>query len=284
GLRVANAAYLEAMRIPLIRGRWFTEGDMSPVAGPIVINRTLAERYWPGKDPLGHRISFFKSAAGRSDFGTPVEGTVVGVVADVRQFGLDQPSDAAIYLPHTVNPWGHISLVVRTAVPPSSLLEPVRRALLAEEPELVLTGLNTMDDLVSGSLAPREFLTVLVGVFAAAALGLATIGLYGVLSRLVRARQREIGIRRAVGADERSIMALVLREGMIAVATGAGGGLLLSIGLARALTSLLFGVTPGDSLAYIAALALLVTVALLACLIPARRAARIDPTIALSSE
>jgi putative ABC transport system permease protein len=284
GLRVANPSYLEAMRIPVMRGRWFADADMTPVAGPIVINRSLAERYWPGKDPLGHRISFFKSAAGRSDFGVPVEGTVVGVVADVRQFGLDQPSDPAIYLPYTVNPWGHIFLTVRTAVPPASLFEPVRRALLAEEPGLILTGLGTMDQLVSGSLAPREFLTLLVGVFAAAALGLATIGLYGVLSRLVRARQREIGIRRAVGADERSIMALVLREGMIAVATGAAGGLLLSLALSRALASLLFGVTPGDSLTWLLALTLLVTVALLACLVPARRAARIDPTVALSSE
>jgi putative ABC transport system permease protein len=284
GLRVANPAYLDAMRIPLIRGRWFTQDDMSPVAGPIVINRTLAERYWPGKDPLGHRISFFKSAAGRSDFGTPVEGTIVGVVADVRQFGLGQPSDAAIYLPYTVNPWGHISLAVRSGVPPASLVEPVRRALLAEDPDLVLTSLLTMDDLVSGSVAPREFLTVLVGVFAAAALGLATIGLYGVLSRLVRSRQREIGIRRAVGADQRSIMGLVLREGMIAVVIGAGGGLLLSLALTRALSSVLFGVTAGDVLTYLAALGVLGVVALIACLIPARRAARIDPTVALSSE
>ncbi|HWA56037.1 MAG TPA: ABC transporter permease [Gemmatimonadales bacterium] len=284
GLRVANPAYLEAMRVPLLKGRWFTAADMGAAAGPIVINRRLAERYWPGKDPIGHRISFYKAAAGRADFGEPVEGTVVGVVGDVRQFGLDRPSDAAIYLPYTVNPWGHIFLTVRASVAPGSLLEPLRRTLLAEDPDLVLTTLTTMDDLVSGSLAPREFLTLLVGIFAAAALGLATIGLYGVLSRLVRSREREIGIRRAVGADEVVIMRLVFREGMGAVLAGSAAGMLLAAILGRALASVLFGVTPGDLPTYLAALALLLAVALLACYLPARRAARIDPTVALSSE
>jgi len=284
GLRVANPAYLESMGIPLLKGRWFTESDMSPSAGPVVINRSLAERYWPGKDPLGHRVSFFKSASGRSDFGQKVEGTVVGVVADVRQFALDQPSDAAIYLPYTVNPWGHIFLTVRTAVEPESLLEPVRRALLAEEPELVITQLRTMGDVVSGSLASREFLTLLVGVFAGAALGLATIGLYGVLSRLVRAREREIGIRRAIGADRPAILGLVLREGMTAVVAGSAVGVGAAFLLGRALASQLFGVTGADLPTYLAALGVLHAVAFLACYLPARRAAGIDPTVALSAD
>ena len=152
------------------------------------------------------------------------------------------------------------------------------------DPDLVLTSLSTMDDLVAGSLAPREFLTLLVGIFAAAALGLASIGLYGVLSRLVRAREREIGIRRAVGADARSIMRLVLREGMTSVVAGAAAGLLLAGLLGRALGSVLFGVTPGDLPTYLVALALLLAVALVACYLPARRAARVDPTVALSSD
>ena len=284
GLRVANQSYLEAMRIPLLKGRWFTESEMTKAGGgPVVINRALAERYWPGKDPLGHRVSFFKGAAGRADFGQPVDGTVVGVVGD-GQFGLELPSDAAIYLPYTVNPWGHIFLTVRTAVDPRSLLEPVRRALLAEEPELVLTELRTMDEVVSGSLAARQFVTLLVGVFAAAALGLATIGLYGVLSRLVRAREREIGIRRAIGADGPAILRLVLREGMTAVVAGSAAGVVAALLLGRALASQLFGVTAADLPTYLAALGLLHAVALLACYLPARRAAGIDPTVALASD
>jgi predicted permease len=284
GLRVANQPYLESMGIPMIRGRWFTEADMSGTAGPVVINRALAERYWPGKDPLGHQVSFFKSAAGRSDFGQPIEGTVVGVVSDVRQFGLDQPSDPAIYLPYTVNPWGHIFLTVRTAVDPETLLEPVRRALLSEESELVLTGVQPMNQVVSSSLAPREFLTLLVAVFAAAALGLATIGLYGVLSRLVRAREREIGIRRAVGADRGAILALVLKEGMVSVGVGALAGVVAALLMGRLFANLLFGVTAADLLTYLVALGLLHGVAFLACYLPARRAADIDPTVALSGE
>lgn len=284
GLRVANQAYLESMQVPLIRGRWFSESEMSNSAGPIVINKTMADKYWPGKDPLGHQVSFFKSAAGRADFGQPIEGTVVGVVADVRQFGLDIPSDAAIYLPYTVNPWGHIFLTVRAAVSPESLLEPVRRALVAEEPEAVITGVLTMNDIVSSSLAPREFLTVLVAVFAAAALGLAMVGLYGVLSRLVRSRERELGIRRAIGANQMAIIGLVLKEGMGAVAAGALAGAGMAMLLGRALSSQLFGVTALDLPTYLLALGLLHVVAFLACYLPARRAARIDPTVALSSE
>lgn len=284
GLRVTNRPYLESMQIPLLKGRWFDQAEMSPSAGPVVINRSLAERYWPGKDPLGHHVSFFKSAAGRLDFGQRVEGTVIGVVADVRQFALDLPSDAAIYLPYTVNPWGHIFLTVRTAVEPGSLLEPVRRALLAEEPELVLTELQTMEERVSTSLAAREFLTLLVGLFAAAALGLAMIGLYGVLSRLVRSREREIGIRRAVGADRPAILALVIKEGMAAVVAGAAAGIVVALLLGRALASQLFGITAADLPTYLLATGLLLAVALLACYLPARRAVRIDPTIALTSE
>lgn len=284
GLRVANLAYLESMGIPLIRGRWFAQSEMSNSAGPIVINKSMADRYWPGKDPLGHQVSFFKSSAGRGDFGEPVQGTVVGVVADVRQFGLDQPSDPAIYLPYTVNPWGHIFLTVRTAVSPEGMLEPVRQALVAEEPEAVLTTLRTMNQIVSVSLAPREFLTVLVGVFAAAALGLAMIGLYGVLSRLVRSRERELGIRRAIGANQVAIVGLVLKEGMRAVAAGAAVGVVGALLLGRALSSQLFGVTALDLPTYLVALGVLHAVAFLACYLPARRASRIDPTVALSSE
>lgn len=284
GLRVANHQYLESMRIPLLRGRWFTEAEFSPAAGPVVINKSMADRYWPNQDPLGHQVSFFKSASGRADFGEPVEGTVVGVVADVRQFGLEQPSDPAIYLPYTVNPWGHIFFTIRTAVPPEGLLEPVRRAMVAEEPEALVTNVRTMEEIVSVSLAPREFLTVLVAVFAAAALGLAMVGLYGVLTRLVRSRERELGIRRAIGAHQVTILGLVLKEGMGAVAAGALVGAGLALLLGRALQSQLFGVTALDLPTYLVALGLLHLVAFLACYLPARRAARIDPTVALSSE
>jgi putative ABC transport system permease protein len=285
GLRAADEKYLATMGVPLIRGRWFGSDDMTRTGnGGIVINQAMAQRYWPNQDPLGHRVSFFKAAAGRADFGQPLDGTIIGVVGDVRQFGLDQPSDAAIYIPYTVDPWGHSTLVIRTAVPPAGLEETVRRALIAEEPDVVIDQLSTMDQVVAGSLVGREFLAVLVGVFAATALALAMIGLYGVLSRLVRAREREIGIRRAVGADERAIVNLVLREGARSVGSGIALGLLLALGLGRAIGSQLFGISSVDPVAYAGTLGLLLLVALLACYLPARRAARIEPTVALQGE
>jgi putative ABC transport system permease protein len=285
GLRASDEAYLGTMGIPLVKGRWFASSDMTPSGtGSVVVNRTMAEQYWPNQDPLGHRVSFFKAAAGRADFGQPLDGTVVGVVGDVKQFGLDQPSDAAMYIPYTVDPWGHSYLVIRTEVPPASLTEPVRQALLAEEPDVVLDQLSPMEDVVAASLVSREFLLLLVGVFACAALLLALIGLYGVLSRLVRARERELGIRRAIGAGEGAIIGLVLREGLLAVATGMGFGLLLSLAAGRLLQSQLFGVSALDVPTYLATLALLTIVAMVACYLPARRAAAIEPTVALQGE
>ena len=285
GLRAADEAYLATMGIPLIRGRWFGANEMTrTLSGGIVINQAMAERYWPNQDALGHRVSFFKAASGRADFGQPLEGTVVGVVGNVRQFGLDRPSDAAIYIPYTVDPWGHSYLVIRTGIAAASLLEPVRRALIAEEPEVVLDQINPMDDVVAGSLVGREFLAVLVAVFAVSALGLAMIGLYGVLSRLVQAREREIGIRRAVGADERAIVGLVMREGALAVGSGIVLGVGMALALSRVIGSQLYGVSSIDPVTYVVTLLLLVSVALVACYLPARRAARIDPTVALQGD
>lgn len=285
GLRATDDSYLATMGVPLLKGRWFTAADMTQAgSGGIVINRTMAEQFWPGQDPLGHQVSFSKAAAGRADFGEPLTGSVIGVVGDVKQFGLDQPSDAAIYIPYTVDPWGHSFLVVRTAVPPGSLAEPVRRALLAEEPDLLIHQIRTMDDLVADSLVSREFLLLLVGVFAGSALLLAIIGLYGVLSRLVRARERELGIRRAIGADGPRIVRLVLREGLLAVLVGVAFGAGLAAAGGRALQNQLYGVSALDLPTYLGTLAGLLAVAATACYIPARRAAAIEPTIALRGE
>jgi putative ABC transport system permease protein len=284
GLRTVNQPYLATMRIPLVRGRWFSDADMQPHAAGIVINQAMADRYWPATDPVGHRVSFFKSAAGRGDFGQPLSGEVIGVVANVKQFGLDQPSDAAIYLPYPVNPWGHIFLAIRTARDPAGLAEAARRALIAAEPDLVVTQLRTMDDVVQGSLVARAFLLLLVGVFAGSALLLACLGVYGVLSHLVRQREREIGIRRAIGAGQGEILGLVLRDGMGAVLGGALVGLGAAWGLGELLAGQLYGVTPADPLTYVATLGLLLIVAFLACYLPAHRATRVDPMIAMRAE
>lgn len=284
GIRSVNQPYLNVMEIPLRRGRWFAPSDMRESLTGVVINQAMADQYWSGVDPIGHRVSFFKSAAGRADFGQPLSAEVIGVVGDVRQFGLEQSSDAALYVPFTVAPWGHTSFTIRTAGDPALLTEPVRRALLAAEPDLAIDGLTTMDTVVSGTLVTRSFLLLLLGVFALTALVLAAIGLYGVLSHLVGERTKEIGIRRAIGASEGRIVRQVIGDGMTAVAWGAVAGLALAWGLGRLLTSQLFGVTPTDPLTWLATTVVLLLTGLVACYGPARRATRIDPITALRSE
>lgn len=284
GVRSVNEAYLSVMQIPLQKGRWFTSGDMRESVTGIVINRSMADKYWPNADPIGHRVNFFRGAAGRADFGQPLSGEVIGVVGDVRQFGLEQNSDAAIYVPFTAVPWGHTSITVRTAGNPAALLEPVRRALVAADPDLVIDASATMDSIVSGTLAGRGFVLALLGTFAATALLLAGIGLYGVLSHLVGERTREIGIRRAIGADESRIVRQVVTDGMAAVGWGAAGGLVLAWVLGQLMSSQLFGVTATDPLTWIATTMVLLLTGLAACYGPARRAARVDPMTALRSE
>ncbi|MEO8633673.1 MAG: ABC transporter permease [Gemmatimonadales bacterium] len=284
GVRSVNQPYLDVMRIPLRRGRWFSPGDMRESLTGVVINQAMADKYWPGADPVGRRVAFFKSAAGRADFGQPLSAEVIGVVGDVRQFGLEQASDAALYVPFTAAPWGHTSFTIRTTGDPALLIEPVRRALVAAEPDLVVDGLTPMDLVVSGTLVTRNFLLLLLGGFALTALVLAGIGLYGVLSHLVGERTREIGIRRAIGASEGRIVRQIVSDGMMAVTGGAVAGLTLAWGVGRLLASQLFGVTPTDPFTWLATTLVLLITGLVACYGPARRAARIDPLTALRSE
>lgn len=284
GVRSVNQEYLGVMQIPLLKGRWFTTGDMRESVTGIVINRTMAEQYWPDADPIGHRVDFFKTAAGRADFGQPLSGEVIGVVGDVRQFGLEQNSDAAIYVPFTAAPWGHTSLTIRTNGDLAQLVEPVRRALIAADPDLVIDAMTPMTEVVSGTVAGRGFVLTLLGTFALIALLLAAIGLYGVLSHLVGERTREIGIRRAIGADEGRIVRQVVGDGMVAVGWGAAGGLLLAWGLGQWMSSQLFGVTPTDPLTWAATTGMLLLTGLAACYGPARRAARVDPMLAIRGE
>ncbi|MEP6574745.1 MAG: ABC transporter permease [Gemmatimonadota bacterium] len=285
GVRVANVEYLRSMEIPLSRGRWFSLDDMTPTGrGGIVINHAMAEQFWPGQNPIGHRVQVFKSAAGRAEFGEPVSAEVVGVVGDVRQFGLDQQSDAAVYLPYTVNPWGHMFLTIQTTGDPARLTEPVRRALLGVDPDLMITSVAPMSVVLSDSLVLRRITLSLLGAFAGCALLLAAIGLYGVLSHAVGQRAREIGIRRAVGAGTGNILRMVIGEGMSGVASGAVIGIAGGWLFTRMLTGLLYQTSSTDPMAYLSAVGMLLPVALFAAGIPARRATRVDPMVALRSE
>ena len=283
GYQVVSEDYFPTLGIPLVRGRFFTEADNEETTQVALINETLARTYWPEGDPTGKRVVW----GAPDDDGTEVEWlTIVGVVGDTHVDGLDTDPRPELYMPYRQSPSRYLSLVARAAagVDAAELAPLVRRALSAVDPQQPLHGVTTMDEALSLSLAPRRFNMFLMGVFAAAALALAAIGLYGVLSFSVAQRSHEIGIRRALGANGRDVIRQVLGEASVLVSSGLVLGVLASLALTRLLTSLIHGVVVTDPPSYLAGVLLLVAVALGAAFLPAVRASRVDPMVVLRSE
>jgi putative ABC transport system permease protein len=288
--REVDTAYFRTAGIPIVRGRAFTADDIRHPGDAVLVNQAFAARYWPGGDPLGKRITVRKSAQGRPDFGEPIRASIVGVVGNVRHFSLDTDFVPEVYLPYTVTVWSWMSLLVRTQADPAAMLSTVARAVRSVDPDLPLEGAwlgHRVYDLPSSlrqSLAYRRFMSGLLGAFALPALLLAALGIYGVVSYLVVQRRREIGIRMALGAQSRDVLALVLGEGMrlagIGVLLGALGGLATT----RWLTSLLYETSATDPLTFVLTAVALSAVALAATLLPAQRAMGIDPARTLKSE
>jgi predicted permease len=276
--RLVGGRYFEAMKIPLLSGRLFDEHDTPEKPRVVLVDQHMAKVVWPGQDPLGKRIALGDLAAERS------WATVVGVVGNVKQDALDADSRIALYLSQTQGAGRSMNVVVRAKGDPAALVAAVRRELDAVDRDLPLYRVMTMDARVAESLARRRFTTLLLGLFAGVALVLAAVGIYGVMSYLVRQGTREIGIRMAIGATPRGVLALVIKQGMALALAGVLLGLVASLALTRLLSRLLFGVAPHD-LATLSSISLLLgAVALLATLLPARRAARVDPMKALRSE
>lgn len=277
--------YLQTLDIPLIRGRYFTPDDRVGTLPVIIVSEGLAKRYWPGEDPIGKRIKW-----GPPESHSPWL-TVVGVVGDVKQGRLDLPTE-----PHTYQPLAQLNdsavdaiartlhLAVRAVGNPVSLTTALRAQLKALDLGVPLTRVRTMDEILTSSMAPRRFTTLLLIAFAIAALLLASVGLYGVVSYSVAQRTHEIGVRMALGAQRRDVLRLVVGQGMILVLIGVGAGIAGALGLTRFLSSLLYGVKATDPLTFILVSFVLAGVALLACYIPARRAAKVDPMVALRYE
>ncbi|MGH9971008.1 MAG: ABC transporter permease [Pyrinomonadaceae bacterium] len=280
--RVASPSYFEAINIPLVKGRIFNwQDEPRDSAGRpmvVVINETMARRFWPGEEAIGKRIKW--GAASPTD----PWWTIVGVVGNVRHFRLDMEPRPELYRPYLVNPLGSPILVVRTSSNPETLAAAVRSAVQAIDPNIPLSKVSTMPQLISRSVAPRRFSMLLLAIFAGVALLLATVGIYGVMSYSVMQRTHEIGIRMALGAQASDVLKLMLSAGVGLALTGVAIGLLGAFLLTRWMTTLLFGVTPTDALTFVMVPLFLIVVALVACFIPARRATKVEPLVALRYE
>jgi putative ABC transport system permease protein len=271
---VVGGDYFRAMAIPLRAGRVFNEGDTADSPPVVVVDEYLVNRYFRGKDPIGRQIR--RGGPDSPPF------TIVGVVGTVNAIDLGEPvTKERIYYPVTQQPRPAMSLMVKTGLDPLSLVAPLRTAVSAVDPEQPLADVRTMDQWVVRSLENRRTPMVLLGLFGAVALVLSTIGIYGVLAFGLAQRVRELGIRQALGADRRAILRLVLGQGLRTAGLGVLIGLGGAFALTRYLESLLFGVRSHDPLVFVAVTALLLSVAILACYVPARRATRIDPMEAL---
>jgi predicted permease len=276
--RIVSGHYFETMQIPLIKGRLFNEQDTADKPPVVLVDEFMAQQLWPNQDPLGKRISF-----GDLD-SKPQWASVVGVVGRIKHDTLDADSRIAFYLSQSQYISRLVNVVVRSNTDPVQLASAVIHQLHQLDPDLPVSGVLTMDQRVAESLARRRFATVLLGLFAVFALALATIGIYGVMAYLVNQGTREIGIRMALGASQRGVLRLVVKQGLVLALCGVGLGLVLAVAFSRLVSSLLFGVQATDPLTFATIALLLLMVALLASYIPARRAARIDPMISLRYE
>jgi putative ABC transport system permease protein len=270
--------YLRAMSIPVLRGRAFNGHDAGIAPLVVMISESMAQKYWPNENPIGKRIRFYFSAP---EAQRPWR-TVIGIVPDVKQYGLDTSGSIACYAPQTQMPGPAMTLVVHTRTDPSLMIETVRREILAVDPEHAVFNIRTMEQWLADSIALRRISMFILAGFAALALLLAAIGIYGVLAQAVVQRTHEIGIRMALGAQIRDILILILGQGMTLVSLGILAGVAGAFCVTRFIANLLFGVGATDPATFILIATLLSVVALLACYLPARRAAKLDPVTALS--
>ncbi len=281
--RAVSADYFAAMGIPLIKGRYFTASDAAHSPTVAIVNETMAQRYFPNEEPLGRRI--------QSGFEGSPWCSIVGVIGNVKHAGLDAEANPEMYYPYLQVPpafmsfvEGSMTLLVRTGAEPAPMARAIAGQVQALDPEEAVFQVATMQDLVQGSVAQPRFRAFLLGIFALVALVLAVTGLYGLVSYSVSQRANELGVRVALGAQKSDLLGLVLGEGARLALTGVVAGVVLALALSRTLSKLLYAVKPNDPLTFVAIPALLLAVALLASYVPARRATRADPTVALRQE
>ncbi|HVG31968.1 MAG TPA: ABC transporter permease [Pyrinomonadaceae bacterium] len=274
GYNAASPNYFQTLGIPLRRGRDFTKQDVMGTPEVVIINEAMARRFWPDEDAVG----------GRLRIGEDAWRTVVGVVGDVRHTGLDEEPKPEMFYPYLQSPLSFMTLMVRSTTDEKALRASIQREIRAVDPDLPVYGIKSMEQMISESVSPRRLNMILLTTFAVVALVMAALGIYGVMAYSVSQRTHEIGIRMALGAQRGDVLKMIVGQGMILTLMGIGIGLAASFGLTRLMRSLLYGVTATDPLTYIAVALVLGTVALMASLIPARRATRVDPMEALRYE
>jgi len=272
---VVTPQYFNAIGIPLTKGRYFTEGDGEENPRVAIINKALASRYWPKEDPLGKHITIDFEREARE---------IVGVVGNVRHMGLDQQEPLQVYIPHPQIGGAMMCLVIRATSDPLNLAPSVRAAVQAVDSDQPVYDIQTMEQRLSDSVSPRRFNMLLLAIFAAIALVLAGGGTYGVMSYYVTQQTHDIGIRMAMGADQVKVLTLVMGKGLVILFCALAIGVAVAFALSRVISGLLFGISTLDLTSILGASFLLTTVGLVACYIPARRASRVDPMVALRYE
>jgi putative ABC transport system permease protein len=273
-----GADYFGTLRIPFITGRDFSEYDLANAPPVAIVNTTLVRGFWPGRDPIGQHIMM----------GAPRPGapwlTIVGVVGDVRSAALGAAPIPQIYVPRTQHPARTMTLVLDTSRNPNEAAASVRDILRGLDRGLPLYAVASMNEILGRSVASQRYNAVLLALFALLAVSLSAVGIYGVISYSVSRRTRDIGVRMALGAQKTHVIRIVVEQGLRLTLIGVGIGIVGALALTRFLSSLLYGVKPTDPVTFVAVSLLLTGIALLACYIPARRAARVDPVVALRYE
>jgi len=280
-LRIVTDGYFQTMKVPLVKGREFTDRDRLGAPRVAVVNESLARKHFPDGRVIGRRVAFSRNE--------PQWYEIVGIVGNIKHRGLDAPDRPEMYVPYrqplfsnvTVRP---MQIVVRTAGDPLAAAATVRREIARLDPDQPISDVRTMDERIGRSLESRRFNMILLAAFAALALALAAIGIYGILAYAVTERTHEIGVRLALGAQRRDVLSMIVAQGMAMTAAGAAIGVVAALAVTRLMSSLLFGISAADPMTFAAIPLLLGVVAFVACYVPARRATRVDPLVALRTE
>jgi putative ABC transport system permease protein len=278
-IRPVTPGYFGTVGMPLLRGRDFTKQDGLHAPGVVIVNESFARTFFPEGEPIGHRV-----ARGAWWSGQPEEFEIVGVVGDVKMDGLDEDVPTALYFPHAQFPFSDLNVVVASSTNPSALIPAIRQEIWEVDPKLPVENARTLGEIRTLSVAAERFRTGLVALFAAVALLLSAIGIYGVITYSVARRTREMGLRMSLGAQVLDVLWLVVRQGMTVTGIGLAVGVSVALLITDLMSSLLFGVSSTDPATFLAVSGLFAAIALLACLIPAVRATRVDPVVALRAE